>query len=118
MKRTHKYLALGMLCAVGACSSVPDAKEIGALQNSLIAAERLALVYTSLPVCSVPAPPPAVRGYVCADPTIKTKIKAMDNVAFNQVEAAKQNPSASLIGQAQGTLSAYLSLIPVAPVGP
>lgn len=80
-------------------------RTVAGAEIALTAAEREALIYTSLPPCTAPQTNP-----VCADPAIKARIKAADNTAYNAVMAARQN--AGTIAAAVSAIEALQSLIP------
>jgi hypothetical protein len=90
-------------CAVNT-STIPT-NTIAAAETSLTGADQLALLYTSLPACGS-----AVATAVCADPTLKAKIKADAQTAYNDLLAAKAD--ASLLASATAAIQAYASEIP------
>lgn len=73
-----------------------------AAEEGLTAAERAALIYTSLPRC------PART--VCSDPAVVARIKLLDNQAYTAVMMAKQNEA--LVGAALTAISSLASAVP------
>lgn len=102
---------LGLL-ALPACATGPDPGQqakVDAAVLGLSTAERLAAIYTKLPSCTAPKPV-----MLCSDPAIKQKIKDADQVAYNAVKAAENNPA--LLSLALDAVSNLQSVIPkVAP---
>jgi hypothetical protein len=78
--------------------------KVAAAVVSLTTAERLALIYTSQPRCTV-APPP------CSDPATVQRIKDADNQAYAAVKAAEQNEA--MLGSALTAIKNLQSVIPV-----
>ena len=101
-----KTILVGLLL-LGACAAVPTPAQVAALESSLTAAERLALAYTSLPLC-----PAATK--VCADPVVKVKIKMLDNDAYNAVKAVEANPTTAQLVLAETAITALLNYVPAA----
>jgi len=83
----NKWLSIGLLLLLGACSTPNQKASVGALESSLTAADILALQYTSRPVCPTGAP-------ICADPAIKLQIKAAAQTAYDSVKAAEADAAA------------------------
>lgn len=93
-------LLLGMEAAVilpAACSTMSQPSDVAAAEVALTTAERAALVYTTLP---------------SADPAVKAKIKAADNVAYKAVKAAEGG-----MGTAASAIAAISSLSSIIPAG-
>ena len=105
--KTYPLFAAVVAVGLAACSAqqtVPATtagdltiRTVAGAEIALTAAEQAAFVYTSLPPCTAPVTNPA-----CADPAVKTQIKAADNTAYNAVMAARQN---------QGTIAMAVSAI-------
>lgn len=74
--------------------------DVAAIEITLTTAEKLATHYTSLPACPQPN-----GNVICADVTLKAKIKADDNQAYAAVAALKNSsavgaPAAMSVAQA------------------
>lgn len=106
-----KYLLLtsAALMLFGCGTPIP-ASEIAALESGLTAADRTALIYTTLKSCSAVGATP-----VCADDNVKAQIKAKEQVAYDAVKSLKSASAAGLsvdASIAQAAISAYLAVIP------
>jgi hypothetical protein len=104
MKRI--ILAAALCGSLAACATPPTttiSNSVAAAQIALTNAERLALVYTSMPRCHV-APPP------CSDQATVQRIKDYDNKAYDLVKAARENEA--LIGVAMVAIDTLVKVIP------
>ena len=97
-------LALVLAAALAACANAGAgiSAKVDAAVVGLTAAERAALVYTSLPRCPAAA--------LCSDPATVQKIKDADNIAYAAVKAAEQNEA--LLGAALSAVSALQGTVP------
>lgn len=102
-----RFILAAALCgSLVACSTTPPttvSNTVAAAQIALTNAERVALIYTSLPRCPV-APPP------CSDPATVQTIKDYDNKAYDLVKAARNNEA--LIGTAMVAIDTLVKVIP------
>lgn len=99
-------LAVALCGSLAACSTAPTttiSNSVAAAQIALTNAERLALVYTSMPRCHV-APPP------CSDQVTVQRIKDYDNQAYDAVKAARENEA--LIGVALVAIDTLVKAVP------
>lgn len=100
-------IGLVMALTLSACASQQAAtvttNSVAGAEIALTSAEKAALVYTSLPRC------PGVA--LCSDPTLVTKIKSADNVAYGAVMAARSN--SALVAVALTSIQNLTNLIPV-----
>ena len=107
---TASLIAFGVVaCSTITTTSVSPA-QIAALETALTVADQLALQYTSLPACPTAAP-------VCAQPALKTQIKADAQAAFNAVQNLKTVSAAGLpaaYALAETALTTYQAIIPAA----
>lgn len=113
MKRI--ILAAALCGSLVACSTAPTigtppisqtpviSNSVAAAQIALTNAERVALLYTTLPRCPVNPPP-------CSDPATVQTIKDYDNKAYDLVKAARNNEA--LIGVAMAAIETFSSIIP------
>jgi hypothetical protein len=104
MKRL--VLAAALCGSLAACATPPTttiSNAVAAAEIALTNAERLALVYTSMPRCHV-APPP------CSDQATVQMIKDYDNKAYDLVKAARNNEA--LIGVAMVAIDTLVKVIP------
>jgi hypothetical protein len=103
----RKLILAAALCgSLAACSTAPTttvSNSVAAAQIALTNAERVALLYTSLPRCPVNPPP-------CSDPATVQRIKDYDNKAYDLVKAARNNEA--LIGVAMAAIETFSSVIP------
>jgi hypothetical protein len=77
--------ALGLTIAgVAACTSTSVQNDVSAAEIALTAAERVALIYTSLPRCGGAAT-------ICSKQVTVDSIKALDLNAYTAVKAAEQD---------------------------
>lgn len=97
-----KYVVLTALLTLAACVNPSVTSKVDAAVVGLTAAERAALIYTSLPRC-----PTTV---ICSDPATVAKIKSLDNQAYVAVKAAEQNEA--LLSAALSSISTLTSAIP------
>lgn len=104
MVKSKSIIVLGCL-VLGACASTSGrvSNAVDAAVVSLTTAERLALVYTSLPRCPVQKP-------VCSDPSTVARIKDLDNKAYAAVKAAESNEA--LLSVAIAAVQSFQSSIP------
>ncbi len=89
LRRRHMRVALaGAAClAIAACTTTTSvSNDVGAAEVTLTGLERLALIYTTQPRCTAPSAPT-----FCSSQATVDRIKALDNNAFQAVEAARQN---------------------------
>lgn len=116
--RSAVLLLAGLTAVLVACTKPVPPQDVYALAASLTAADRAALGYLTLPVCGSPG----VTTKICADPSIKAKIKAGAASAYAAVQAAEagaQSGNSELMTAAGAAIAGYLALIPVAaPVTP
>lgn len=112
-------VVLGAMLALPGCSLVDGASvtpaQIAAIENSLTAADQLAMAYMTLPVCTAP-----VTTKVCADPTVKATIKTDEQTAYTAFKALQ---SATLMGRsaalaaASSAVAVYFAAVPKVAVG-
>lgn len=91
-------------CNTSGVAPVID-NSVAAAEVTLTAAERTALIYTSLPRC------PKVT--ICSDPVIVAKIRRLDNEAYDAVKLARKD--AGLISGAIAAIAAFQAVIPTVP---
>ncbi len=96
-------LLSGALLTAACSTTVGVSSSVDAAVVGLTTAERLALIYTSLPRCPAPAP--------CSDPATVQKIKDLDLTAYNAVKAAEKNEA--LLSGALTAISAFQSAVPI-----
>lgn len=99
---------IGFACcalALAACSTTTVQTDSAAAAVALTTAERLALVYMSLPQCGAPG-----ATAVCSDPAVKAKIKAADNTAYAAVKSAEAGMTTT--AAAVAAITALQALIP------
>ena len=92
---------IGLLAACSTSTSVSN--DVAATEIALTAAERVALIYTTLPRCSSSAT-------LCSTQAMVDKIKSLDQRAYTAVEAAKAD--SALISAAWVAISTLQSAIP------
>jgi len=95
-------ISLAFVALVGCSASSTQTNDVAAAEVALTGAERLALVYTSLPRCPGATP--------CSDAATVATIKSLDNQAYAAVTAAKGNPS--LVAAATAAVAALTNAIP------
>lgn len=101
----HKIIAAVALLVLAGCAAPPTvSKSVAAAEIALTNAERLALIYTTLPRCGPVSPP------LCSDPGIVQTIKDYDNRAYAAVMAARSNEA--LIAVALSAIDAFGGVIP------
>lgn len=103
MNNALKPLAVAAMLALGACQNPQVSAKVDAAIVSLTTAERLALVYTSLPRCPVSAP-------ICSDPARVAQIKSLDMKAYTAVKVAEKNEA--LLSAAIDAVQSFQSAIP------
>jgi TRAP-type C4-dicarboxylate transport system permease small subunit len=97
-------LATALTLSLAACStSQPVSNDVAAAEIALTSAERVALIYTTLPRCGG-----AVT--ICSAQATVDKIKALDTEAYTAVKAAQKN--SALISAAWAAISSFQSAIP------
>ncbi len=102
-------LALVSILGIQGCTTSPTvANDVLAAEQTLTAAERLALIYTTLPRCGGAA-------RVCSDQATVQRIKDLDNQAYVAVVAARQNTA--LLSAALAAIGAFQNAIPVTAPG-
>lgn len=107
----RKVIAVAGLLALSSCANVPPtvASKVDAAVVGLTAAEKAALIYTTLPRCTAAVPP-------CSSQVTVDKIKDLDNRAYAAVKSAEQNEALLwLATQAIANLSAAIPVTPVPP---
>jgi hypothetical protein len=94
--------------ALVACTATTSvSNDVGAAEVTLTGLERVALIYTSRPRCTVlPAVP------FCSDQNTVNQIKALDNNAYQAVEAARQN--SALLSDALLAIGSFQSVVTTA----
>ena len=91
-----RLMAIGMLTLLGACASgaTPSQQNLVlASKNTLVAAQTLAIQYTSLPRCGAPTSPP-----LCSDTGIVTAVRKANAdavVALDAAEKVVRDPAAT-----------------------
>lgn len=112
-----KRIAVLSLAALAGCSYVNavmhpvSPQEVAAIEVALTAAENLASNYTKLTPCGTPG-----VTAICADPTLKAKIKNDDNVAYSAVQTLKTSSASgapAALSAAQAAISAFNADVPV-----
>lgn len=96
--------ALAVLLMLGGCAgtNLDPTSKVYAAVAALTAAERAALIYTTLPRC--PRPPP------CSDPATVQRIKDADTMAYNAVKLAERNEA--MLGAALTAISGLQAVTP------
>jgi|SRR5579863_284665 len=98
----RSLLALPLAVGLFSCANPGVSAKVDAAVVGLTAAERAALVYTSLPRCPAAA--------ICSDPATVQRIKDADNTAYAAVKMAEANEA--LLGAALQAISALTSTVP------
>jgi hypothetical protein len=96
-------IAAGLSLSLAACASNTVGNDAAAAEIALTSAERVALIYTTLPRCGGVAT-------ICSNPATVDKIKALDQQAYTAVKAAENN--SGLISAAWAAISIFQSAIP------
>lgn len=113
-----KHIGLLVLVALSGCDTVSalmhpvSPAEVAAVELALTTAEKLAVNYTQLPACGS-----ATATKVCADPTLKAKIKTDDNAAYAAVQTLKSSSASgapAALTAAQTAIQAFQSDVPAA----
>ena len=105
-----RVIIVGFFAALtlSACASQQAAtiatNSVAGAEIALTAAEKAALVYTSLPRCPS-------SSLLCSDSALVSKIKSADNVAYETVTAARSN--SALVAVALTSIQTLTNLIPV-----
>jgi hypothetical protein len=97
-------IPLATLALVGCAAAPAVQNDVAAAEVTLTAAERLALIYTTLPPCGGAA-------RICSDQATKQHLKDLDNQAFMAVKAARQN--SALLSAALSSIAAFRNAIPM-----
>ncbi len=98
-------VALGVVVGLASCTTTPAVgNDIAAVEIALTAAERAALIYTSLPRCGGVAT-------LCSSQATVDRVKAADQQAYQAMKAAQKD--SGLISAAWGAISAFQLATPV-----
>lgn len=93
MKRLAVIVLLGLLSACSSGATPSQQNVVLASKNTLVAAQTLAIQYTSLPRCGAPTAPP-----LCSDAGVVTSIRKANAdavVALDAAEKVVRDPTAT-----------------------
>jgi hypothetical protein len=112
MSRNAHSTLLSVLLLIGACSpsttitTTTVTRTVADAELALAAAERSAVIYTSLPRCLISTPTKTN----CSDQALADRIKAADNKAYAAVVEARVNNE--LLGAAMAAIETLKALTP------